>query len=268
MSELLRTQRALQNYLLDSQAPLDAITPGSGLKIDSLIVETERVSRAVRLNIYANAYRARITEALSVDFSGLHAYLGDDAFSELTNAYIERYPSRYFSLRYVGAELANFLKNASPYNEHIELYELALFEWALCHAFDAAGATCADAAYFSALPPQQWPEMTLRFISSLQMVSMRSNTPAMWKSLSAEQAPPAIEIAEKEQPWLIWRSGLKIMFRPLDVVEKTALDVFMNGETFADACGKLAQTLPESEVPQRAVAMLQQWIADRLIVAP
>lgn len=272
MSELLRIQRALQNHLLQNP-PLQNPVLGSddtdvNAALSSLIVESERVPRATRLHIYANAYRARIAEALSVDFSGLHTYVGDEALAELIDAYIERHPSHYFSLRNTGSELANYLKMTAPYAEHAELHELAQFEWALCHAFDAADAMCADAAYFSTLPPQQWPDITLQFLPSLRILSMRSNAPEIWKSLNAEKAPPVVEISAKEQPWIVWRRELKILFRPLDAVEKIALDIFMRGETFSNVCNELAEELPESEVPQRSVNILQQWLADGLIVRP
>lgn len=257
MSELLQIQRVLKNYLLDEKIAVPA----------PLIVESARVSREVRLHIYANAYRARMVEALSVDFSGLHAYLGDDAFAELIHAYIEQHPSHYFSLRNVGGELPDFLKITHPYAEHIELHELAMFEWALCHAFDAADAICASASYFSTLPPQQWPEITLQFSPSLKMLSMRSNAPAIWRSLTDEQTPPVVEIAACEQSWLVWRRDLKIMFRTLDTIEKIALEKFAEGAVFADVCESLAEVLPESEVPQRAVTILQQWLTDQLIVS-
>lgn len=272
MSELLRIQRALQNHLLQSPLlqnhVLDSSDADANAALNSLIVESERVPRATRLNIYANAYRARIAEALSVDFCGLHTYVGDEAFAELIDAYIERHPSHYFSLRNIGGELTNYLKITSPYAAHAELHELAQFEWTLCHAFDAADAMCADAAYFSTLPPQQWPDITLRFLPSLRILSMRSNAPEIWKSLNAKKEPPVVEISAKEQSWIVWRRDLKILFRPLDTVEKVALDIFMRGETFFNVCDELAEELPESEVPQRSVNILQQWLADGLIVAP
>jgi hypothetical protein len=267
MSELLRSQRELQNYLLDLHSILEAGTSLSAARLDALIVESERVPRAVRLHIYANAYRARFVEALSVDFNGLHAYLGDDAFTELIHAYIEQNPSHSFSLRNLGSTLANFLQVTHPYAEHIELHELAMFEWALCHAFDAADSRCAEIAHFSAMPTEQWQALTLQFVPALRVIALHSNAPAIWKALNSEQAPPAVEFAADDQPWIVWRRDLTLLFRPLDDIEKTALDVFMRGETFADVCGELVEQLPESEVPQRAAVILQQWLNDGLIAA-
>lgn len=267
MSELLRVQRALQDYLLASSKSLAKIDSSGGINLNALIAETERVPRSIRLHIYANAYRARMIEALSTDFSGLHAYLGDDEFSELVDAYIEKHTSSYFSLRNVGSELGDFLQSTQPYATHIELSELAAFEWALCHAFDASDTAIADAAYFSALPPQQWPQLTLRFAPAVKQLAMRSNAVAIWTALSAEKTPPALRMESAEQHWLVWRRGLKILFRPLDAIEKIAFDLFANGKTFVDVCETFVELMPESEVPLRANRILQQWLVDELIAA-
>jgi len=66
------------------------------------------VPRSTRIAIYANAYHARFVEALAADYSALKTYLGDDEFEQLINAYIEAYPSQYFSMRYVGQHLSDF----------------------------------------------------------------------------------------------------------------------------------------------------------------
>jgi hypothetical protein len=261
MSELLHMQRAMQTYLLD---------PGAAKSkdaIDVLVLETVEVSRDTRLHIYANAYGARFIEALSTDFNALHGYLGDEAFAELVHAYIAQYPSRHFSLRRAGEKLACFLETTAPYAEHCELRELVEFEWALCHAFDAADIDYASSADFFIIAPERWPELALRFIPALRALELRTNAPALWKSLNSEQPPPAVEIFSESEHWIVWRKDLKLLFRRLDRIEKMAFDLFRAGATFADVCEKLAENFTENEVPQRAAALLQQWLHDGLIVA-
>jgi len=256
-SELAQIQRALQQHLLHGDAA-----------INDLIAATAAVRKSVRLNIYANAYRVRIVEALSADFGVLHAYLGDAEFAAMVNAYIDRHPSRYFSLRNVGSDLVEFLRHTEPYAAHIDLHELAQFEWALCHAFDAPDDNIAAAADFAALKPEQWPELTLNIVRAATVIALHGNAPAIWKALNNGQQPPAAAQDIAAQSWLIWRSDLKLLFRPLDIIEATALNAFRAGMNFADVCGELAGHLPEVEVPQRAVELLQQWLQDRLIAAP
>jgi hypothetical protein len=258
MNELLCIQRALQTWLLD---------PAKKGDLDTVVSETAEVPRATRLHIYADAYRIRVVEALSTDFNALHNYLGDAEFSELVRAYIAAYPPYCFSLRQAGAALVDFLRTATPYAEHRELHELAEFEWALCHAFDAADADYAGNAHFSEIEPARWPALTLQFIPALRALELRTNAAALWTALNSEQPPPAVAVFSEPEHWIIWRKDLKLLFRRLDRIEKIAFELFRTGVTFADVCEKLAENIAEDEVPHRAAALLQQWLYDGLIAA-
>lgn len=255
MSAALRElQRQLQNYLL---AP-ETIPEG-------LIVETAAVPQRTRLGIYANAYRARIVEALGVDYRGLRSYLGDAAFERLALAYIAAHPSRQRSLRRVGAQLAEFIRATPPYDAHRDLHELAQFEWALCHAFDAADAMPLDSEMLAALPPERWAELALQFTPTLRTLTLHTNAPALWQALQNDAPPPAVEEGAA-QTWLVWRRQLKLLFRTADAVEAIALRQFLRGISFGDVCASLADHLPADAVPARAVALLQQWLCDELVV--
>ncbi|MDB6061630.1 MAG: hypothetical protein JWM78_1733 [Verrucomicrobiaceae bacterium] len=253
---LKQIQQTLQNYLLDPQSlPSD------------LVVETEKVTKVTRLGIYGNAYRVRIVEALAADYQSLKIYLGDDAFAELIIAYIEVHPSHYFSMRWVGSDLCEFIRTTPPYCEHLDLYELAHFEWTLCHAFDAVQKKLLSANYFAALLPEQWTDLLLEFAPSLQIIALSTNTPQLWRALNADENPPAVVAQDIAQPWLVWRQQLKLMFRPATPLEVTALAHFQQGYSFSAVCELLSNYLPEQQVPAQAVGLLQQWLQDELIVA-
>lgn len=254
-TQLLAIQRALQAHLLDPEINLDAV-----------VAESPQVSSAIRLHIYANAYRVRFVEALTADYGMLRRYLGDDAFEALVQAYIAEQPSRYVSLRDVGAGMEDFLRRTEPYAAHIELIELARFEWALCHAFDAADCEPATLALFANLDAELWPALTVCFAPALRCIELRSNAPLLWQSLNADGALPALTVAGPEL-WLVWRRQLRLMFRRALPQERVALEAFRRGAAFAEVCAALVDELPESAVPTRAVALLQQWLQDELIVA-
>lgn len=251
---LKQIQIALQDYLLNPQR-----------EPDDLVVETARMKRSTRLGIYANAYRARMVEAMAVDYKALKMYLGDDAFETLILAYLDAHPSQYFSMRWVGGKLGEFIQTTAPYRDHLDLYELARFEWALCHAFDASDSVALRVEGLALLSPEQWPALTLQFAPSLQVLALHTNAPQLWQALNAEQAPPAVTSAAIAQTWLIWRQQLKLMFRPADALEIVALEKFRAGESFGAVCAVLASHLPEAQVPARAVQLLQQWLQDELL---
>jgi len=249
-------QRAVQNLLLQPEQAAD-----------DFIVATELVPRATRVAIYANAYRTRCVEAMSADFSGLKAYLGDDEFESLIHLYIEEYPSQHFSLRYLGGHLCDFLCRRAPYSAHRDIYELAQFEWALCNAFDAADVDPLSIDDLRRVDATAWPALQLRFHPSLQRLTLFGNAPALWAALNAERQPPAFVSETDARPWIVWRQQLRLLFRPLAENELRALDAFYAGSSFAEVCERLSETVVSEQVPISIAGFIQQWLSEELIVA-
>ena len=93
-----------------------------------------------RLEIYNRQYWFRILAALSEDFPGLRAIVGERRFEKLAVAYPLDCPSGSFTMRNLGSRLEAWLRARS---QHIaKLEEIALdmvrLEWAEIEAFDEA----------------------------------------------------------------------------------------------------------------------------------
>lgn len=254
-SALHETQLRVQDFLLQAGKP-----------VDDLIKPAGRAPIDVRTGIYAEAYRARLVAALAADYAGLHGWLGDDGFTQLVHAYIENHPSRYFSLRELGGALAEFVATTLPYREHDEIADMARFEWAQCAVFDAADTVPVVVEQLAQLDPSMWLTLRLRLQPALQCISLRSNAPAIWSALNAEQIPPALELSENATTWLVWRQDLRSLFRELTADEAWTLDSFANGGDFADACMGLAEKMPEEAVPGYVAGLLRRWIEAGLII--
>src|SRR5262249_52749547 len=126
-----------------------------------------RESAAVMFDVYRNAYWSRLVESLGTDFPGLKALAGDPAFDRLARAYIAKHPSRHPSIRWAGRALAGFLRDEAPYRDDPWFADMARFDWALAFAFDAADAPAAGLADLSAIPPEAWGGIHLRFHPTL-----------------------------------------------------------------------------------------------------
>ena len=64
---------------------------------------------AAGLDIYQDAYRARLLAALRDNFSVLQRALGDDEFDALGMAYLQDHPSTEPSIRWFGHRLAAYM---------------------------------------------------------------------------------------------------------------------------------------------------------------
>lgn len=254
MKALQRLQAQFIDHLLSPAHQMDAEAIG-----------TTRVSAADRLAIYARGYRLRLIEVLENDYPGLLGLMGDEDFTALCLAYIDHYPSQHFSVRWFGQHMPRFLVETSTYAEQPHLAEMATFEWALGLAFDAADTPILNMADLATLPAEQWPELRLSVHSSVQRLEFYFNIPSIWQAIKAEQESAALEKNGTPVAWLVWRHELKTFFRSLAVDEVWVIDAIIGGECFAEICAGLCQWHTEAEAPQRAVSLLQIWIAEGLL---
>ncbi|MFZ6747068.1 putative DNA-binding domain-containing protein [Undibacterium sp. JH2W] len=225
-----------------------AVTPGLG--------------HEARLDIYYQAYRLRLRDALSEAYSKTHAYLGDELFYQACAAYIKAHPSQFRNLRWFGDKFAALLRK--QFAEHPQVAELAQFEWALGTAFDAPDhpiLALSDLATVS-----DWETVGLRTSSSLQFISMRWNSVAIWLALNEDQEPPApdsIDSAEKPATWIVWRKQLQAHFRCLGTEEAEALRQLGLGQRFADVCERAADKNPD--IASEIGGWLQTWVVDEML---
>jgi hypothetical protein len=252
---LAELQLALQDFLLDKT--LDA---------SSLTLETPSFSKQERLQIYHDAYRLRLIDALRNDYPALETYVDDDEFIALAIEFIAEHPSHHPSLRWLGEKLPSFLRQHAHWKERIEVVELAEFEWRQVTAFDAADTPLASIDELCTLPPEQWMTLKLELHPSLQLIHCHSNAPTLWNSLIKDKAAIAIEFTQDTQTWLMWRENLQVVYRPVDAAEAWALKAFITQKNFSDVCEGLCEWFAADQVPMHAAQYLQHWIRGGLVV--
>lgn len=233
--------------------------------IRSLVSGTEKVGVTTRLGIYANAYSARLLETLQEHFPGLHTLLGDEAFSELAQHYIDKHPSRHFSLRYFGHQLAGLLRKHPAYAQQPVLTEMAEFEWSVWTAFDAPDSVSADLDSLRAIPAERWGDLCFKLHPSCQLLDLKWNVPALWQAIQEAAGPIAPEQADYPVVWLIWRQALQTFFRALEVDEAWALLQVQQQTDFSALCEGICEWVEAEHAPARIVSFLQGWLEDGLV---
>jgi len=217
-----------------------------------------------RLGIYQNAYQVRLQETIDTDHNILGLYLGGELYDLMMSEYITCYPSKQFSLRHFSQQLPIFLSTQSPFKDHPQLFELARFEQRLLNAFDAPDSELAHLGALKELPPQDWPELKLRFHPSVQLLENNWNVVEIYKSLKNDQVPPD-PIHEKNN-WLLWRNSENLTeFRPIDDTAFAMLIDFQKGLNFSQVCQNLLELIPEQEVSNTALEILMYWLNSGIV---
>lgn len=216
------------------------------------------------LQAYRDAYLLRIDEALRTDFDAVHQILGDDDMLALTSDYIEQYPSRHPSIRWIGRSLPQFIADSTHWSRLPLLPAVARFEWAKSCLFDQENSPIATLEDLQAIAPELWGDMRLELISALTLESLPANVPPICQQLGNREniSSPS---AEPNEPWLLWRKEMVVHWRSLDEIERLALKAVLSGATFAELCQQMTSHLDEDQVPTMAMQLLLQWCNDQII---
>ena len=142
LMQLQRTMaRAVMQPLTSSeQMQRRAPDGGSMSKYAARFIKpNDRLTSFERLEIYNRQYWFRVLSALSEDFPGLRAVIGERRFDAMAKAYLVANPSRSFTLRDLGSRLEPWLRRNRQWlgkNPQLAL-DIVRLEWADIEAFDS-----------------------------------------------------------------------------------------------------------------------------------
>jgi hypothetical protein len=214
--------------------------------------------------VYRNAYRARLRGALRENFEVLPLVMGDEAFDDLANAYIDAHPSAHYSLRWFGHQLAAFMAEKDDLVAHPAMLDLARMEWALRNAFDAPSVDPLAPDALANVRAEEWPNLRLGLHPAVQLLHMQSAIGPVWHALKSEQedVPPPEALAHH---LLVWRQGMHTQWKSLNHAETTFVQSLQAGHTFGETCEALAGVVGEDYAAQTAANQLREWLSNGVI---
>jgi hypothetical protein len=264
------TQRWLARLITAPEgvgAGLAAEGDPDGVRLAGLLRDDRGLAPADRLVVYANAYTARIEECLREDFGALAAALGADAFYDLVLTYLMVFPSERPSLREAGGRLAEHLATepfAGIFGRRCAFAaDLARLEWAMAESFFAADAPVLARDALAGVAPEAWAELRFAPSPSLRLLDCAWPVHRARQAFDADLPGPAL--APEATSICVWRADERVRYRALAPLEAAALGAARAGETFGAICARIAEAVPEPEVPGRASAFLASWIAAGLL---
>lgn len=155
IATLDRTERWMQSVIthpLGVEAgiadPARSSMDNTTAEIESVVCRSRNFSATERLEIYRNAYFARLVECLEGDFPVFRQTVGDDAFRQFALEYIAYRPSRSYTLGRFGDGFVDFLRESCPDTDSCNpgathwsefMIELARFERRIAEVFDGPG---------------------------------------------------------------------------------------------------------------------------------
>jgi hypothetical protein len=232
---------------------------------DHLIQGSEDIGREIRgdpsarLAVYHHAYRAQLMDCLRDTFERVWTWLGDAGFETAGQKHIELHPPHGWTLADYGNGFDRTLKDLYPNDP--ELAELAWLDWSLRRAFDGPDATSLEAVDLSRA---DWNTAVLYFVPTLSIAPISTNCAAIWTALSEGRSPPGVQRLAAPMALRVWRVGLTPRFRSIDALEQHALQMVIEGATFATICTTI-ESARHSKAAEVAGSFLASWLQDGLI---
>ncbi|MCP5397510.1 MAG: putative DNA-binding domain-containing protein [Sphingomonadaceae bacterium] len=221
------------------------------------------------LDIYRNAYRTRLVDAMRETFPRTAQWVGEESFAAAAAHHLITNPPSVWTLDLVGEGFPDLL--AELFVRDPDVPELAWLEWTMHLAFIAADVAPLDREGFMAavagFGEDDWPSMALAFTPSLAWAEVKHDIPRLWNGLKQETEKPECPALDQPATLAVWREGLQPVFRLLDPAVASLLATMQGGTAYGDACAMLAELVGEEAAAQAAGAALGQWITDGLVVA-
>lgn len=116
-------------------------------RVEEMICPSRAQTSIERLEIYSNAYKARLLEVLTGDYPALVHAIGEEAFLGLASGYLETHPPTSYTLSELGRFFPQYLAANRPPTENADgspdwadfLIDLARLERIYSEVFDGPG---------------------------------------------------------------------------------------------------------------------------------
>jgi hypothetical protein len=277
--ELDRIQRtmfdAIRQPLTAGEGMRQRTRDGKSLRVvaKEIIKPNDRLTSFERLEIYNRQYWFRILGALSEDFPGLRAVIGERRFEKLAIAYLLDCPSRSFTMRNLGSRLESWL---CAHPEHIAKFEqialdMVRLEWAEIEAFDKAAKPKLTEAELTGLGPDPKFELQpyvllldLRYpVDDLLIHIRREGEEADIVSNAVTERirsrPRRRRLPQPERIFLaVHRAENSVYFKRIDQEAFTILCALRDGKRLSAAVDAVDWS---GRPPAEASAHVQQWFA-------
>jgi len=153
--------------------------------VEQVVSSSSKQTSMQRLEVYANAYYARLLECLHEEFSALVHALGEETFDAFGFGYLQQYPSQSYTLAELGRHFPRYLSETRPPDTVNEsgsgswpdfLIDLATTERTYSEVFDGPGVegkTLLAPEDLATIDPEQWPDTRLDPAPCLRLLLLR-----------------------------------------------------------------------------------------------
>lgn len=231
------------------------------------IAETPPISKTARLDIYAEAYFARLLESMKSDFQITARILGDISFQKLVSDYIKEYPSQTTNIGEIGRSFSKFVSTYQALENAAFLESLIQMEWLLIESFYADDSSFIEPSNLTSLSDEDWESAEFRIAHSVQLLQSRWPLDQFWqlKDESIKLDSVAFEPLADAQEFLFVREGAEVLIEPMSAPEYVILQKLKTGASLIAALEEAQSEFSEDDIESQIMNWFNGWISRGII---
>lgn len=246
-------------------------------ELEKVVRRSANLTAQQRIAIYANAYYARLLECLGECFPVLKRTVGDEVFNEFAFGYLQRYPSRSYTLNRLGDHFAQHLNETRPDDPGATwpdlLIDLANLEWAITQVFDGPGTEnekLLTARQLQAITPDDWPRARLTLTPCVRLLRFAYPVNAYYTAVRAANDGEDVPPPEAQHQWVVLtRRDYVVRRHELSRPAFELLEALASGATIQDAIERCAAAsdMADDQLARSLRQWFAQWTADGFFLA-
>jgi len=174
-------------------------------EIEEVVCRSRHRSSIERLEVYGNAYYARLLECMREFFPATADALGVDVFDQFTLDYLQRHPSQSYTLGRLANQFVPFLEASRAQLENSDdrvnadethwsdfFVDLARLEWSIDQVFDGPGVEnemLLTMEQLAEVGPERWPGARLLPVVCLKLLSSKYPVSDYYTAFRKQQQP-------------------------------------------------------------------------------
>ncbi len=231
------------------------------------IAETPPIGKEERLDIYAEAYFARVLESMKTDFSITARVLGEHSFQKLVSDYLKEFPSRSTNIGEVGRSFSKFISKYTDLKDYPFLEPLAKMEWTLIESFHAENSGTLNPSKLSKLSNENWENIIFKLAPSTKLVRSQWPLDQFWRlldesiSLQDQTFTPSIS----RNGFIFIRENGAVSLETLTAPEYFILAQLNSGANLVTSLEKAQDSLPHQDFGAEVMNWFNQWVRRGII---
>jgi len=250
-------QRWFQTVITHPESVAGGIA-SAGEATERVISAGAKTSAVEGLEVYHDAYRARLIDCLIDDYPALNYALGAEPFAALAGRYIAQHPSRSPNLNAFGRRMESFCRTQEGAWAGFWA-DLARLEWALVETLHAEDAPALAGEELARIPLEAWGGAKLLASATLRVCRFDYPVNAFFQDFKNGGAPgvpePApLALAVYRQGFTLWRMVLTPAMAGL-------LEDLVHGATLDAALGDMEARILDPDALAEAARNVMAWFS-------